>query len=67
MIKTKEDVYQLVSIFFKKIKKDPLLGPIFKDSIHPNDRGNHIEKFTNFWVTSLFGISEFKYNPIKNI
>lgn len=65
MIKNREDVYQLVSIFYKKIKKDTLLGPIFKDNIPVSDWENHIEKLTRFWVTCLFGIPEFKGNPVK--
>lgn len=65
MIKNKEDVYLLVNIFYKKIKKDPLLGPIFKKNIHPNEWDNHIKKLTDFWVTCLFGIAEYKGNPVK--
>ncbi|WP_348717014.1 group III truncated hemoglobin [Tenacibaculum sp. 190130A14a] len=65
MIKTREDVYLLVSIFYQKIKKDPLLSPIFADNISYKDWSIHINKLTDFWVTCLFGIPQFIGNPTK--
>lgn len=51
-ITTREDVHLLVSSFYAKVRKDPFLGPFFNRVI--KDWGEHIEKLTTFWETSLF-------------
>lgn len=62
-IKTQEDVFILVNTFYKNIRKDLLLGPIFNSNIPDDEWINHIDKLTNFWITILFGIPVFKGNP----
>lgn len=42
----------LVSEFYKKIRKDPELGPFFNRVI--KDWDAHIERLTTFWESSLF-------------
>lgn len=58
-----KEVYLLVSLFYKKIRKDILLGPVFNGMIAEEDWEAHIRKLTNFWVTVLFGVERYKGNP----
>ncbi|WP_298494753.1 group III truncated hemoglobin [uncultured Algibacter sp.] len=51
-IKTREDVYLLVSSFYKKVREDSVLGPFFNNLI--KDWDAHIDRLTTFWETSLF-------------
>ncbi len=61
-IETRTDVYQLVDCFYKKVRKDALLGPIFNSAI--DDWSEHLSRLTDFWETNLFFVSKFKGNPI---
>jgi hemoglobin len=51
-ILTITDIKQLVDTFYRKVLKDDLLGPVFKERI--GDRWpQHIEKMYTFWETVL--------------
>lgn len=62
-IETREDIAQLVSAFYAKIRKDELLGTIFNSHIREDEWTAHLEKLTDFWETNLFGIPKFKGSP----
>ena len=62
-IEHRDDVSFLVNPFYKNIKKNELLGPIFKMHIREEQWPAHLEKLTDFWVTALFGELCFKGNP----
>ena len=66
-IKTRDDVYQLVSDFYKKVRGNKILGPFFNDTI--KDWDVHLDHLTSFWETSLFMTRklEKKYygNPLE--
>ncbi|WP_299390608.1 group III truncated hemoglobin [uncultured Gelidibacter sp.] len=51
-IQSREDVFLLVSEFYKKVRKDKVLGPFFNRVI--TDWDAHIERLTTFWESSLF-------------
>ena len=57
-IENRKDVNNLVTQFYKKIRKDDLLGPIFNKAIA--DWPIHLEHLTDFWETQLFFVSKFK-------
>ncbi|MEZ4803479.1 MAG: group III truncated hemoglobin [Gelidibacter sp.] len=61
-IQNREDIFLLVSEFYKKVRKDTVLGPFFNPII--KDWEEHINHLTTFWESSLF-ISkklEHRYN-----
>ncbi len=66
-IKTRDDVYLLVSAFYEKVRSDKTLGPFFNTTI--KDWDAHLEHLTTFWETSLFMTRklEKKYygNPLE--
>lgn len=57
------DVSVLVNTFYDRIRKDEVLGPIFNRHIKEEQWPIHLEKLTDFWVTTLFGVVCFKGNP----
>ncbi len=66
-IKTREDLFRLVSTFYGKVREDAVLGPIFNKAI--NDWDSHLQLLTTFWESSLFMTRklEHKYrgNPLE--
>ncbi|MGE5944584.1 MAG: group III truncated hemoglobin [Flavobacteriales bacterium] len=62
-IKTRDDVFLLVSSFYTKIRKDAVLGPFFNDVI--TDWDAHLERLTNFWESSLFLKTKYLGNPLE--
>jgi hemoglobin len=63
IIENRKDVSQLVNVFYAKIRKDVLLGPIFNRHIPDEKWTEHLTKLTDFWETNLFRIAKFKGNP----
>jgi len=51
-IQNREDVSALVNSFYKKVRVDETLGPIFNEVI--KDWDEHLDRLTTFWETSLF-------------
>lgn len=64
-IENREDIYLLVKSFYKVVRKNDLLGPIFNQQIQAEAWPKHLDKLTDFWYTNLFGVPAFKGNPIK--
>ncbi len=62
-IKNRDDVYSLVSSFYKKVRKDKTLGPFFNDVI--KDWDEHLENLTTFWESSLFLKTRYYGNPLE--
>ena len=62
-IKTKDDVFLLVSTFYEKVRKNELLGPFFNDKI--KDWDQHLELLTTFWESSLFLKTKYYGNPLE--
>lgn len=60
-IKTRDDVYLLVSSFYKKVRKDKTLAPFF-DRI--DDWDEHLERLTTFWESSLFLKTKYFGDPL---
>ena len=61
-IKTREDVFLLVSSFYLKVRKDDSLGPFF-DTIE--DWDEHLDRLTTFWESSLFLKTKYYGNPLE--
>ncbi|KAB8155023.1 globin [Kordia sp. TARA_039_SRF] len=62
-IQNRADVFVLVDTFYKKIRKDAVLGTIFNAQI--TDWDTHLEHITNFWESSLFFVNSYKGNPLE--
>lgn len=62
-IKTRDDVFLLVSSFYKKVRKNETLGPFFNDVI--KDWDAHLDNLTTFWESSLFLKTRYYGNPLE--
>ncbi len=62
-IKNRDDVFQLVTTFYEKVKLDELLGPFFNDRIENWDE--HLERLTTFWESSLFLKTKYLEDPLE--
>lgn len=62
-IKTREDVFLLVTSFYEKVRKDAVLGPFFNDVI--TDWDAHLDRLTTFWEASLFLKTKYLGNPLE--
>ncbi|TXE10812.1 group III truncated hemoglobin [Gelidibacter salicanalis] len=63
-IETRDDVFLLVSEFYKKVRKDEVLGPFFNRVI--TDWEAHIERLTTFWESSLFMTKKLEKRYLGN-
>lgn len=63
-IQTREDIYLLVSEFYKKVRADAVLGPFFNNVI--KDWDAHIDRLTTFWESSLFMTRKLEQRYIGN-
>ena len=61
-IENRKDVSLLVDAFYKKIRKDEILGPIFNRII--SDWEAHLVLLTDFWETQLFLKRKYYGNPV---
>lgn len=62
-IKTREDVFLLVSGFYKKVRQNPEIGHFFNEFIQDWDA--HLDKLTDFWESNLFFKALYTGNPQK--
>jgi len=60
-IESRQNIFDLVDTFYKKIRADKKLGSIFNDSI--KDWPEHLEKLTDFWESQLLFTKRFRGNP----
>lgn len=63
-INTREDVALLVDQFYKKVRANAILGPIFNQAITNWDQ--HLDHLTTFWESSLFMGKPLKKKYIGN-
>jgi len=64
-IKSREDIFLLVSTFYSHVKQDDFIGPIFLEIIPDDEWDSHIQKLTDFWQSNLFFQRVYKGNPLK--
>ena len=55
----------LVSEFYSRARRDPLLGPIFEERVTEQQWPGHIERIVAFWSTALRGTGRYRANPIE--
>lgn len=63
-IQTKEDIIQLVNVFYDKVRKNDILGYIF-DEVAKTNWIEHLPVMYSFWGSILLGEKSFSGNPMK--
>jgi hemoglobin len=62
-LETREDIEQLVNLFYTKVTKDEKIASFFTDIAKVN-WDNHLPKMYSFWESILFGQMTYKGNPM---
>jgi len=62
-IVTETDVRALVETFYRKVRRDDLLAPIFEPVIG-NNWDHHLGRMTDFWSTLLLYTRKFNDDPL---
>jgi len=58
---THEEIRALVEAFYRRVRSDPRLGPIFER--HVADWDQHTERLTDFWHSLMLTSGRYKGNP----
>ena len=59
---TEDDIRRLVPEFYARVRRDPLLGPIFNAAIA--DWPHHLEKLQDFWSSVMLTSGRYKGQPM---
>lgn len=59
---TDEDIARLVPAFYRRVRQDQVLGPIFEQAI--GDWSQHLEKLQSFWSSVMLGSGRYKGQPM---
>jgi hemoglobin len=63
-IKNRKDIELLVNEFYKKVKADEVIGPIFTEVAKIN-WDKHMPRMYDFWENSLFYTGKYEGNPME--
>lgn len=58
---TEDNLRELVTCFYGKVRRHPRLGPIF--NAHVEDWDAHVERLTLFWSSLMLTPGRYKGNP----
>jgi hemoglobin len=59
---TEERLQRLVDLFYARVRRDPLIGPVFDGAIH--DWPGHLEKLQAFWSSVMLTSGRYKGRPL---
>lgn len=61
---TEEDIGRLVQSFYARVRKDDLLGPIFKSKISDDHWPKHMDHIQDFWSSVFLKTGRYTGNPL---
>ena len=59
---TEESLRHLVNVFYAKVRRDPLIGPVFNRAIA--DWPEHLDKLQSFWSSVMLTSGRYKGRPL---
>lgn len=59
---TPDQIGELVTRFYAKVRTDDVLGPVFNAAVA--DWDEHLSKLTAFWMSVMLGARSYKGNPM---
>lgn len=62
---TESEIRTLVTRFYVKVRKDPLLAPIFAAKVKGNDWPSHEDRIADFWSSVFLKTGRFDGNPMQ--
>ena len=63
-IVTEADIRRMVETFYDKVRRDPVLAPVFEAAIGP-DWGPHLRLMSDFWSGVLRMTGRYKGKPLQ--
>lgn len=64
-IEDRNDIYQLVKVFYVKLMKDELMAHFFIDFENPTHLEEHLQVLVDFWDNMLFYSGTYQKNAMK--
>jgi hemoglobin len=61
---SEDGIRQLVDAFYRKVRRDPELAPVFLRAI-PGDWQPHLNKMYAFWSSVMLSSGRYKGNPVE--
>jgi hemoglobin len=61
---TETTIRALVDRFYARVRRDPVLGPVFADAIAEDAWPAHLEKMYAFWSSVMLTSGRYKGNPV---
>jgi len=59
---TEDDLETLIPAFYARVRRDPLIGPIFEAAVENWD--DHLHKLIAFWSSVMLGSGRYRGNPM---
>lgn len=59
---TEERIAELVDRFYAKVRRDPMIGPLFNEAVE--DWDEHLETLGRFWSSVMLTTGRYKGNPM---
>ena len=59
---TEERLKALVELFYDRVRRDPLIGPVFNEAI--DDWSEHLDKLQAFWSSVMLTSGRYKGRPL---
>lgn len=60
-----ETIHALVHGFYDRVRKDPVIGPIFAREVAPDHWPAHLEKMCAFWSSLLLKTRRYQGRPLS--
>lgn len=60
---TEEKIRQMVTLFYRKVRNDDLLGPVFDAQIPDSEWPHHLDRMCDFWSSVLLSSGRFHGEP----
>jgi len=57
-----QQIARLVDRFYEKVRRDPMLGPVFNPAV--DDWDEHKQLLTSFWSSVALGTRSYRGNPM---
>ena len=61
---SEETIVKLVDAFYVKVRRDPVLGPVFEQAIAADEWPAHLAKMYDFWSSVMLTTGRYKGNPM---